>query len=442
MGLPARFLTELGRLKLGEGPALVAVSGGVDSMVLLELLAATRHRHTLAPVIAHVDHGIHPQSGGPAALVARRAAALGLPFVSTALALGPGASETAARRARHAWLRAEQASLGARWLLTAHHADDQRETVLMRALSGSGPAGLAGMARRGSRIARPLLGFTRESILAYARALGLEWWEDAANADPRHLRSWLRTTLLPGLRIRLPDLDRHLDQAAGHASAARRAWGQALRRWPGLEYGSERGEPSLHWPTLQALPGTLAVSLTQAMLLERGAPAGRAGVTRALRSLRAAQSGQRADLGLGWSLARDFHRLRLSRHEHPAPPPGSSELTAAPGQTDWAGWSVRWTLDTAPAIQARDGQTAWFIPGVLAIRAWRAGDRVAPLGGTGKRLAVRCFQAARVPVQDRATWPLIEGDGQLAWIPGICRSGNLLPAPGQPAIRVEVERVR
>src|SRR5690606_27597802 len=138
MGLPARFLAELGRLKLGEGPVLVAVSGGVDSMVLLELLAATRHRHPLAPVIAHVDHGIHPQSSHPAALVARRAAALDLPFISTSLALGPGVSETAARRTRHAWLRAEQEILGARWLLTAHHADDQRETVLMRALRGSG----------------------------------------------------------------------------------------------------------------------------------------------------------------------------------------------------------------------------------------------------------------------------------------------------------------
>lgn len=442
MGLQARFLLELERLRLGEGPVLVAVSGGVDSMVLLELLAATRHRHPLAPVIAHVDHGIHPQSSRPGALVARRAAALDLPFISTALALGPGASETAARRARHAWLRAEQETLGARWLLTAHHADDQRETVLMRALRGSGPAGLAGMARRGRRIARPLLSVTRETILTYARAAGLEWWEDAANADPRHLRSWLRTALLPGLRTRLPDLDLHLDLAARHASAARRAWGEALRGWPGLEFGSERGAPSLHWPTLQSLPGTLAVSLTQTMLLEHGAPAGRARVARALRSLRAAQSGQRADLGAGWSLARDFDRLRLGSPDQPAPPPDSSELTASPGQTDWAGWRVRWTLDTAPALQARDGRTAWFIPGVLAIRAWRAGDRVTPLGGTGQRLAVRCFQEARVPVQDRAVWPLIEGDGQLAWIPGICRSSNLLPAAGAPAIRVEVERVR
>lgn len=442
MGLQGRFLSELGRLRLGEGPVLVAVSGGVDSMVLLELLAATRHRHALAPVVAHVDHGIHPESRRAAALVARRAAALDLPLITTSLALGPGATETAARRARHAWLREQQGRLGARWLLTAHHADDQRETVLMRALRGSGPAGLAGMARRGHRIARPLLGFTRVSILTYARAAGLEWWEDTANADPRHLRSWLRTALLPGLRSRLPDLDRHLDQAARHASAARRAWLEALRRWPGLGFGRERGNPSLHWPTLQSLPGTLAVSLTQAMLLEQGAPAGRARVARALRSLREAESGQRADLGAGWSLGRDFDRLQLMSPAQPGPPPGSSLLTASPGQTEWAGWRVRWTLDNAPALQARDGRIAWFIPGALAIRAWRAGDRVSPLGGTGQRLAVRCFQDARVPVQERVAWPLIEGDGELAWIPGVCRSRNLLPAAGQPAIRVEVERVR
>jgi tRNA(Ile)-lysidine synthetase-like protein len=65
-----------------------------------------------------------------------------------------------------------------------------------------------------------------------------------------------------------------------------------------------------------------------------------------------------------------------------------------------------------------------------------------PLGGTGRRLAVRCFQDAQVPVHERAAWPLIEADGRLAWIPGVCRSWELLPAAGQPAIRVEVERVR
>lgn len=441
MELQSRFLAELERLKLGEGPVLVAVSGGVDSMVLLELLAATRHRHGLQPVVAHLDHGIHPHSSRPAALVARRATSLGLPFITTALGLGPDASETVARRARHAWLRAEQGKLGARWLLTAHHADDQRETVLMRVLRGSGPAGLAGMSRRGRRIARPLLGFSRESILTYARAEGLEWWEDAANADPRHLRSWLRTALLPGLRTRFPDLDRHLDQAASHAGAGRRAWASALRLWPGLKYGTEGGPPSLHWPTLQSLPGTLAVSLAQAMLLEAGAPAGRARVTRALRSLRVAQSGQRADLGGGWSLARAFDRLQLERPDAPSPPPGSSELVSTVGQTEWAGWRVRWALDTAPALQARDGRTAWFIPGTLAVRAWRAGDRMTPLGGTGRRLAVRCFQDAHVPAHERAGWPLIEGDGRLAWIPGVCRSRELLPAAGEPAIRVEVERV-
>ncbi|MGH7645086.1 MAG: tRNA lysidine(34) synthetase TilS, partial [Gemmatimonadales bacterium] len=139
------------------GTAIVAVSGGPDSVALLDLL----HEAALPGiglVVAHADHGIQPGSAAVAEQVGRLAASYGLPFELGRLALGPGASETVARRARYAWLRDVQRRRGVRYLVTAHHRDDQVETVLLRVLRGSGLAGLAGIpARARGGLVRPLL---------------------------------------------------------------------------------------------------------------------------------------------------------------------------------------------------------------------------------------------------------------------------------------------
>jgi tRNA(Ile)-lysidine synthase len=128
-------------------------------------------------------------------------------------------------------------------------------------------------------------------------------------------------------------------------------------------------------------------------------------------------------------------------------PPGNQrserselELGGPAGATSWGDWRIRWKREVAPGGQARTGDTAWFSEGGLAVRAPRAGDRLVPLGGTGRRLAVRCFQEARVPRHERADWPVIASPEGIAWIPGVCRSTARCPVEGAPAIRVDVER--
>jgi tRNA(Ile)-lysidine synthase len=433
-----RFAEHLEGLRLGAGRVLVAVSGGPDSVALLDLLVQSREHHQLELIVAHVDHGIQPESALVAHEVEALAADHGLRFLSTRLDLGPKASETRARAARYAWLRAMRQTHGARWILTAHHADDQRETVLMRALRGSGPAGLAGMSARERGVARPLLGFSRKTLQRYCRSHALRWWNDPANRDPRHLRSWIREALLPDLEERMPDIARKLGELRRHAYRDRRAWDEALWSWPGLDATLEGGSCSVYWPVLLDLPAALAASLTESLVRSAGAQAGPARVRRALAALAFAQSGATADLTGGWRLELAFGRLRV------VPPTilaarGPQTLLAPEGQMNWGPWRIRWTSESAPAVQARDGRTAWFIPAGLALRAWRPGDRLAPLGGTGHRLAVRCFQDARVPRSERVNWPMIEGAGALAWIPGVCRSDVLVPAAGTPALRIDVE---
>jgi tRNA(Ile)-lysidine synthase len=438
MRLIDRFSAHLDTLRLRPGPVLVAVSGGVDSVVLLDLVRRVAGRHGLEPVVAHVDHGIHPESGRVAERVERLAAEFGLVALVGRLALGPAVTETRARVARLRWLEATRRGLGAGHILLAHQADDQAETVLMRLLRGSGPAGLAGIPARRGRMVRPLLPYTRSTLLRYARARGLSWWEDPANRDTRHLRSWLRQEILPQLAERLPDVAGRLRHAGRQAAAARRAWSAALRNWPGLAYRREAGAVSADWTVLFSLPGAVRGALAQALVRLAGAPTGPARVRAALRALATGQSGATADLGSGWAFELAFDRLRVLPPREPVA--GQIvPIASLRGEASWGGFRVRWAPEAAPRTQVRDGRTAWFIPGVLLLRPWRAGDRLAPLGGRGHRLAVRCFQDARIPSSERRRWPILEGEGELAWIPGVCRSNRMVPRPGDPAVRVDVE---
>lgn len=170
----------------------VAVSGGVDSVVLLDVLVRTAGWHGAVLSVVTVDHGTRADTAAEAAFVEALAQEHGLPCLRVDLALGP-ASQDACRRARYAAFHA----LDVDRVALAHHQDDQAETVLINLLRGTGPAGLEGMTRRRGRYVRPLLDVSRHAIAAYAEERGLAWREDPSNASERYLRSRVRHELLP-----------------------------------------------------------------------------------------------------------------------------------------------------------------------------------------------------------------------------------------------------
>ena len=432
------FRRHLPTLHLSAGRALVAVSGGPDSVALLDLLHRTLDLHGLDLVVAHFDHGIHPASARVAAGVRALAGGYGLAYEEGRGALGPGAGETAARAARYAWLESTRLGLGAAFVFTAHHADDQAETVVMRALAGSGPAGLAGMAARRGSLVRPLLPFRRGALLRYVRSQGLSVWLDPANQDPRHLRAWLRGDLLPTLRARLPRVDEALLTVARHAARDRAAWDAVLDLLPGLEFRVERDGFSVAAGGLSGYDSALGETLLMSAARRVGCRLGPVRAARVLRIAAGGASGATVPLGEGWAAEVAFGRLfvgRVAAADAPLPWP----VRGARGAGEWGRWRLRWSTEPAPARQDRGGLTAWLAPAPLVVRGWAAGERIRPLGGTGRRLLVRCFQDARIPRSRRAAWPVLAGPEGVLWIPGVCRSDALLPESGTEAVRIDAE---
>jgi tRNA(Ile)-lysidine synthase len=225
---------------------LVAISGGADSVALLSAMVRSKASGPGRLVAAHFNHRLRGEgSDGDAQFVARYCESLGVPLelgsaedprvdlgnlAETSDASNPYAGlEESARGARYEFLTATAARLGARYVVTAHTADDQAETILQRILRGTGLPGLAGipfarLLSEATTVVRPLLAVTREEVLAYLRALGQGFREDASNADQGFMRNRIRHELLPLLSERYHPAVKNsllrLGQLAAEAQAA------------------------------------------------------------------------------------------------------------------------------------------------------------------------------------------------------------------------------
>ena len=221
-GVDAAFRAAMARL-VGDDPAMrlgLAVSGGPDSMALLDIAASAFPDRVMA---ATVDHGLRAESAGEAAMVAHWCAARGVSHETLHPASGPGGNiQSWARSVRYTLLDDWRIRQGIDWLLTAHHADDQIETMLMRMNRGAGLSGLAGIRPRNGAILRPLLDCRKGDLLRYAVARALPFVIDPSNADPRFDRAALRT--------RLAQID-WLDPCAATRSAAALAECDAALDW-------------------------------------------------------------------------------------------------------------------------------------------------------------------------------------------------------------------
>jgi tRNA(Ile)-lysidine synthase len=426
------------------GLALLAVSGGPDSAALLDLMVRLAPEFGLRVAVVHVDHGIDGESPDVAEQVLGWAVQYEVPGYLSVLHLGADASETRARHGRYAALREWQGRLGARYLVTAHHADDQVETVLFRLFRGTGLAGLAGIAEEGpSGLVRPLLPFRKQEIESWlaASGRGLAIHADPANVDLRHHRSWIRGELLPVVRDRFgEEVEEHLLDVAHHAAEDRSAWSAVLRALPDIEFRTEPGTGEIACEPLLQYDKSLAEALLRALAREAGCVLGPRRAARLWDFARRAPSGRRFELGQHWVAETAFGHLRVYLLKESEEHSGRAAVRwgeGEDGRVRWGRWEIRWSPERA-GPPARDAIVTWVTEGKGEIRGLLPGDRILPLGGTGHRRVSRVLMEGRIPRSERGAYPLLVRGADVIWLPGICRSSVAVPAQGEHAIRLEV----
>jgi tRNA(Ile)-lysidine synthase len=240
---------------------LVGFSGGLDSTVLLHAATRVVGAAGLGLAALHVHHGLSRNADAWAAACGKFCGSLGIPVtvlrVQVPARSGEGL-EAAARRLRHKALSDQPAD----WVLLAHHADDQAETVLHNLLRGSGVRGAAAMPESRGRTLRPLLGLGRAILLEYAQNHRLEWIEDESNSDLRYTRNFLRRELIPAIESRFPRASAQLAAAAGHF----RETDALLDDLAVLDLGPSRPEFPLPLTLFRQLSDARARNLLRAML--------------------------------------------------------------------------------------------------------------------------------------------------------------------------------
>lgn len=184
--------------QLSSGKYIIAVSGGIDSVVLLDYLHRTQPEIDL--VVAHVDHGIRQDSEEDGKFVSELAKLYQLPYETKRAELGPEASEEVARNVRYDFLREVRQKYEAKGIITAHHANDVVETMIINIVRGTGWRGLCSL-RSTNELYRPLLSVVKAEIQNYAQQKQLSWREDTTNTDRKYLRNEVRQSIMPHIDI-------------------------------------------------------------------------------------------------------------------------------------------------------------------------------------------------------------------------------------------------
>lgn len=415
-----------------NAPLLLAISGGLDSMVLLSALSAVARRSIAA--VATFDHGTGPIATHAVGLVSEVAAMAGLPVVIGQMGADDGASarEATWRTARHQFLREAAARLGAR-VVTAHTEDDQIETVLMRIMRGTGGRGIAALYAEGS-VMRPFVTLRREMLEDYAGAASVTWVDDPSNQSRAHARNRVRHDLLPALRAVSPGLDGQLLDAARQSARLRLDVDAFVDRVVC---------PRLDAHRLVVAAGDFKGYDRESLALLWAALAARAGLAldwRGTRRISAFVIGEPRrgciPLSGGWTLeaAHDEYILRKVSVMPVAP----LEMLPVDGSLEWGGFRFRVSAEAMPS-SVWSASIAGSSTGV--VRTWQAGDRLEPAAGQPRRRVTRYLSDVGVTGADRVGWPVVVADEQVVWIPGVRRSDAATVRSGRPVRHYVCERI-
>jgi tRNA(Ile)-lysidine synthase len=384
------------------GPVVVLLSGGRDSVCLLDLAA----RHA-GPVMAlHVNYGLRESADGDEAFCADLCARLGVSLHVHRAGPPAGNLQAWARHVRYA-----EAAKHRGLIATGHTATDQVETVLYRLAASPGRRALLGMPERDGRIIRPLLDSTREEVGAYCLERGLDWREDPTNDSLDFARNRIRHQLLPALRSLHPAAERNILRTL-----------EILRDEAAVLDALVPAEPDLD--ALAALPPALA----RLAVIEMAGRVGGHNISSRLPEILALSRRGTATLDLGGGLRAVAEYGRLRFDHGPVEPPTPAVLDV-PG-------SVAYGTGRLTCEAAADGAfDADALGARLDVRPWRAGDRMRPLGLGGTRTLQDLFTDRKVPRERRAGVPVVVAGEEIAWVPGVA-TGERFAATPQTSRRV------
>lgn len=441
-----RFLEKLARTLARHGillhgkRVLTAVSGGPDSMVLLDALVQLRSIVRFDLRACHVNHGLRGEDAGlDEQLVIERAGVLEIPLTVRRFEaeeiqrVREGNLEEEARELRYRLLAHTARELNCDFIATGHTRSDQAETLLHRLVRSCGLAGLASIHPvrewHGETVIRPLIGHSREEVLEYARETQLRYGNDSMNEDTSFTRARIRKRLLPMLKADFnPNIEESLGQLAELALDEERFWDRHLRSVMPRVGAAHPDNPS---DRIQLLKLTKAEQrrVLRALLKAHGAEPGMGQIEDALQIMYGDKPQGELHFADGLRLLRRYDDFYITRADPAAGsvPQYSLEI---PGVTRSPELGVEIRAEILPAnlvaLRNEDVHTARFdadtIPSPAVLRTRLDGDVIQPLGMEGAKKVKKILQERKVHLEARDRAPIVCFGNEVAWIVGLCES--------------------
>lgn len=424
-----RFHTNIATQSLlPDGAGLVlAISGGIDSVVLLDLMQRLQSQTGWKLIVAHLDHGQRSESFDDATFVSQLAEMYDLPFVMGTL---PRATmtESAMRQARHDWLENVRRDAAADYIVTAHHRGDRLETAAWHAIRGSDRNGLTSLGARRGVIVRPLIGFGRGDIVTYAASRNLRWREDASNADRKHTRNTIRHELLhyaptqdPYYHNNLADWLDHLEGINSRIDSKLDLLAEQIAQpvdggWLISRHAFLRLNPLVQLNLLSHLARKLSAGRG---LTERNLDA-------ALRWFVNASSGSFSEALPGLLLLREYDTVKFVLRSAPA-------ASSLPLETQQMNFGTPMRIGRFQLTLGERGEDAahgnLLTPQTYYVRTWQPGDRLKPVGMVGTKKIQDLFADRKVPRSERLMWPIVvTARNEVALVPHLARDRRFVPS--------------
>lgn len=405
---------------------VVAVSGGVDSVVLLDLIVKNHPADNI--LVAHLDHGIRKESGRDAKFVAELAKEYGVHFALKKLKLGK-VSEEESREKRYAFLRNTAEKFRADYIVLGHHANDQVETVLLKIIRGAGPLSVWGMKELSGKLWRPLLGVTKEEIIAYAKHHKLKNVEDSSNHNLRYSRNRIRQNIVPEtLKINsnlLQTVNREIELGHELAEFVR----LELKKWQKIVI--KKGV--LNTVALLKAPIFIQKELVRGWLHEN---LGRKNIysknIQEILTLAGRSGTKKTQIGR-FTITKNYGKIKFGDESEDTPDP--VKLVAP--QVAYGKYLFSQRIVTEKTPKKNNIYLPPSYNKKLSIRGWRPGDKIRTKAGTKKIQDI--FTDAKVSKAKRNCWPIVVLGEEIAWIPLLAASQMAIAKNSKKYLKIEVK---
>ncbi len=421
-GKVQQFVKQKELLQSGQ-KIIAAVSGGIDSMVMLDLLVQLRQLWKLEIVVAHVNFQLRgKESDGDELFVQKIAKAHGLPFYSqhtdtkTIAQKQKRSVQETAREIRYSFFDTLKKSLQADLVATAHHANDNAETMLINLLRGSGIDGLAGIPPRRSCIIRPLLSVTRNEIVQYAKAMNVKFRNDSSNAKDDYTRNFLRNSIIPHLEERI---NPSLTETLLNESDLFRDAAQFTGRMTTAAYADCVSGSTINVKRFTSHDPFLQQSIIHRLLKELGSEPAFTSIS-AVVELAQMQKGSIVQISKQLIAERIAEKIEIRKKKERD---GFFFIIEKAGKLKTEHFTITVKKSEPPDNKRHRNASIEYVDAAsvkfpLIVRSWRAGDSFIPLGMKGKKKLSDFFGEQKLATEEKHSIPIIESNGTIVWVAG------------------------